>query len=130
MSQENVEVVLKAFEAWNTADMDALAALYDPDMVVQAPEAWPEPGPFVGRDVIIRQFKQVRETLDDQELILGDILDVGDRVLVTAAWRGIGRGPELAMEWTLLYTLRQGKVVRLEYFWDRAEALEAVGLSE
>ncbi|HEX6582353.1 MAG TPA: nuclear transport factor 2 family protein [Thermoleophilaceae bacterium] len=90
MSHQNVEVVRKAFEAWNADDMDALAAL------------------FVGRDAVMRWFEQLRETLDSDQLAPSGIIDVGDRVLVTAAWRGIGRGPELAMELTLLYTLRKG----------------------
>jgi ketosteroid isomerase-like protein len=130
MSQANVEVVRKAFEAWNAGDMDALAALYDPDMVVRGPEEWPEPGPFVGRDAIMRQYRQVRETFDSDELIPSDIIDFGDRVLVKAAWHGIGHGPTLAMEWTQLFTLRRGKIVLLEYFHDHDEALNAAELSD
>ena len=34
------------------------------------------------------------------------------------------------MEWTAAYTVRKGKIFLLEFFWDHAEALEAVGLSE
>ena len=45
-------------------------------------------------------------------------------------WRGVGQGPESNMEMTTVYTVREGKVVRLEYFWDHAAALKAVGLEE
>ncbi len=45
-------------------------------------------------------------------------------------WRGLGHGPELALEWTNMCTVRKGKVMTIEYFWDHADALEAVGLSE
>ena len=34
------------------------------------------------------------------------------------------------MELTTVFTVRKGKIVRMEFFWDHAEALEAVGLSE
>ena len=34
------------------------------------------------------------------------------------------------MELTVVYTVRKGKIVFMEFFWDHAEALEAVGLSE
>jgi hypothetical protein len=34
------------------------------------------------------------------------------------------------LEWTVVCTLRKGRIFLLEYFWDHAEALEAVGLSE
>jgi ketosteroid isomerase-like protein len=54
MSRENVEVVRAAIEAWNSGDAEALRGLYDPDIIVRAPTGWPEPGPFVGRDAIVR----------------------------------------------------------------------------
>ncbi len=45
-------------------------------------------------------------------------------------WRGAGHGPELNLEATGVYTVRKGKVLAIEHFWDHAEALEAVGRSE
>ena len=54
MSQENVEVVRAAFEAWNAGDMDAFREMYDPDAIVRMLEDWPEPGPFVGREAVMR----------------------------------------------------------------------------
>ena len=42
--------------------MDALRELYDPDVIVRMPEDWPEPGPFVGREAVMRQLEQLRET--------------------------------------------------------------------
>ena len=44
------------------------------------------------------------------------------------AWRR--PWPESNMEFTHVFTVRKGKIVVVEYFWDHAEALEAVGLSE
>ena len=54
MSQENVEIVRATFEAWNAGDMDAFRELQDPDVIARAPEGWPEPGPFVGRERLMR----------------------------------------------------------------------------
>ena len=64
MSQENVEVVRAIFEAWNAGDMDAFRGLFDPGIIMRMPEDFPEPGPFVGREAIMRQFEQMRETWD------------------------------------------------------------------
>src|SRR3954452_21442036 len=64
MSKENVEVVRAGFEAWNTKDMDALRELYDPGIIWRPPEGWPEPGPYAGRDAVMRQLEQLRETWD------------------------------------------------------------------
>jgi ketosteroid isomerase-like protein len=60
MSQENVEIVRAFFEAWNAGDMDALREMYDPDIIVRMLEDWPEPGPFVGPDAVMRQWQQAR----------------------------------------------------------------------
>ena len=64
MSQENVEIVRATIEAWNAGDMDALRELYHPDAIARPPEGWPEPGPFVGREAVMRAFGQLRETWD------------------------------------------------------------------
>jgi ketosteroid isomerase-like protein len=131
MSQENVEVVRAFNEAWNAGKMDALRALYDPDVIARAPEGWPEPGPFVGREAIMRQWEQMRETWDADVLEpISDFIDVGDRVAVRFIWRGAGHGPEANLEATAVHTVRKGKIFGQEYFWDHSEALETLGLSE
>jgi ketosteroid isomerase-like protein len=141
MSEENVEVVRKAFEAWNAGDMDALREFYDPDAIVRAVEGWPEPGPFVGREAVMRQLEQLREAWDtDAFELISDFIDVGDRVAVREIWHGAGYGPEMNLEITNvmtvsselfgLWTIRDGRVARVRYFYNRADALEAAGLSE
>jgi ketosteroid isomerase-like protein len=131
MSQENVEVVRASIEAWNAGDMDAYRDLYDPDAIMRAPDGWPEPGPFVGREAVMRQWEQLRDTWDaDASEPISDFSDVGDRVTVRFIWRGAGHGPESNIELTSITTVRKGRVVFIEFFWDHAEALEALGLSE
>jgi ketosteroid isomerase-like protein len=131
MSRENVEVVRAGFAAWNAGDMDALRKLYHPDVIMRAPEGWPEPGPFIGLEAVMREFDQLRKTWDtDASEPIGDFIDVGDRVAVRSIWRGVGQGPESNIEWTLVFTVRKCKIFGVEPFWDHAEALEAVGLSE
>ena len=131
MSEENVEIVRRGFEVWNTGDMDALRELYDPGIVWRPAEGWPEPGPYVGRDAVMRQLEQMREPWDtDNFELISDLIDVGDRVAVRFIWRGVGRGPESNIEGTGVYTVRKGKIFGIEFFWDHEEALETLGLSE
>jgi ketosteroid isomerase-like protein len=131
MSQENVEIAKAAFEAWNAGDMDAFRELLAPDVVMRLPEGWPEPGPYAGREAVMRQVEQQRETWDaDAFELITDFIGAADRVVVRFIWRGAGHGPELNLEATGVYTVRKGKVLAIEHFWDHAEALEAVGLSE
>jgi ketosteroid isomerase-like protein len=61
------------------------------------------------------------------------LLDLGDRVLILGRWRARGRARGVELEnqpasW--LYYIKDGKVVSMRTYTDRAEALEAVGLSE
>ena len=64
MSQENVDFLKAAIEAWNAGDMDAVRDSYHPDAMIGRLEGWPEPGPIVGREAVMRQWQQVRETFD------------------------------------------------------------------
>ena len=132
MSQENVEIVRGSFDVWNRGDMDAYGEqLMDTDVVVRPPARWPEPGPFVGRDAVVRFFKQVRDAWD-ADLIepISDFVDAGDRVVVRFAWSARGRGPAAVMEISAVLMMRDGKMLSIGFFWDHAEALEAVGLRE
>jgi ketosteroid isomerase-like protein len=131
MSQENVKVAQGVFDAWKAGDMEAVRDLYDLDVIVRPLEGWPEPGPWVGREAVMRQWKQLRKTWDaDVVEPVGDFIDAADRVVVRLAWRGIGQGPGMNMEMTTVYMVRKGRIVYQEFFWDHAEALETLGLSE
>ena len=131
MSQENVEIARAFFETWNAGDMDALRELHDPDVIVRTVKDWPEPGPYVGREAAMRFHEQLRDTWDANTGVpINDFIDAGDRVAVRYVWRGAGQGPDLNMELTLAFTMRKGRIFYLEFFWNHADALEAVGLSE
>ena len=129
MSEENVKIMRAAFEAWNAGHMDAVREAFDPEAIMRTPEGWPEPGPYVGRDAVMRQLEQNRQTWEtDTFELISDFMGVADRVVVRAIWRGVGHGPDPNMEFTHVYTLRKRRIVFVEYFWDHTEALDAVGL--
>ncbi len=131
MSRENVEVARAGINAWNAGDMDAFRELIDPEVILRTPEGWPEPGPYFGREAVIRQFEQNREAFDaDAFEPISDFIDAADRIVVRVIWRGAGRGPDSNMEFTIVLTVRKGRVFYQEFFWDHAEALETLGLSE
>jgi ketosteroid isomerase-like protein len=131
MSQENVEIVRANFEVWNDGDMDAWRELLAPDIIMRNPEGWPEPGPQIGREAVVRFVEQLRDTWHADALeVISDYADAADRVVVRFVWHGVGEGPDPNLELTGVYTVREGKIFGLEFFWDHAAALEAVGLSE
>jgi len=106
MSQENVDAVRAGFEAWNAGDMDALREYYDPGVILRTLDGWPEPGPYVGREAVMRWFEQLREAWEAEAIeLIGDFIDAGDRVAVRQIWRGAGVGPESNIEFTNLFML-------------------------
>ena len=131
MSQENVEVVRARNEAWNRGDMDAFRELQDPEVVVRPLPNWPEPGPFVGREAVMRFYRGMRDAWDaDRIEESSDYACAGDRVVVKYAYDVVGHGPDTQIEITAFYSIRNSKVRSAEFFWDHAEALEAAGVRE
>jgi ketosteroid isomerase-like protein len=131
MSQENVEIVEAGIDAWNAGDMDTWGSFLAPDVIWRPTPDWPEPGPYVGREAVLLQARQLRETSEGNTVEpVTDFLHTDDRVVVRFAWRGRGRGPELNIEMTCIHTIHDGKIKAFEYFWTHDEALDAVGLAE
>jgi ketosteroid isomerase-like protein len=92
MSAENVEVLRAFYTAWDAGDMDALRELHDPSVIMHHPSGWPEPGPEVGRDAVMRQFHRLRDAWDTESVDpIGDFIDAGDRALLRLAWHTTGR---------------------------------------
>jgi ketosteroid isomerase-like protein len=131
MSQENVTVVEASFDAFNTGDLDAWEKFLAPDVIWQPPDGWPEPGPYLGRDAVLRHVAQLREAWDrDTAEPVVDLIHTGDRVVARFISHGRGTGPEANMSLTCVYTVREGKIRVFEFLRDHGEALEAVGRSE
>jgi ketosteroid isomerase-like protein len=131
MSRENVDVIRAAYDAWNAGDTDALRDFHHPDVIARYGASWPEPGPFVGRDAVVRQIEELRQTWEASEAeVISDFIDAGDRVVAEFVWHGTGHGPAFEFEGAAVYTMRNGKIFEVEYLGTLAEALEAVGLSE
>jgi ketosteroid isomerase-like protein len=131
VSQENVEIVRSSLQAYNAGDMKAWSALLDPEVVWAAFEGWPEAEMLVGREACQRQWQRMRAPFDaDTVEPVADLIAVGDRVVVSAAWHATGQGPEVNMQITTVYTVREGKIIRMQNFWSRADALKAAGLEQ
>ncbi|MDQ2675873.1 MAG: nuclear transport factor 2 family protein [Actinomycetota bacterium] len=133
MSQENVEITRKIIEAFNERGFRSEGALsfFDESVIFEEPPEQPAPRVARGREEaaqIFGQFDEAWEThvSDPQEFIVVD----NERVLVLTIEHFRGRdGIELSQPCGNLFTLRDGKVVRMQSFWERGNALEAAGLA-
>jgi ketosteroid isomerase-like protein len=134
MSRENVDIIRGGWEAWLRGDLPALFQLYDPQIVWDTSHfhEWPEAA-YHGIDGVRRFLDEWLYVWDDYEIEVEDVLGAPDgRVVSLILHRGRGRnsGLSLELEMAQIATLRDGKIVRLDNYEDRAEALEAAGLSE
>jgi ketosteroid isomerase-like protein len=68
MSQENVETVRAAFEAWSRGDLDAWLAEADPEIAWYVLPDAPDPGPHRGRHAILERAALWREMLSACEV--------------------------------------------------------------
>ena len=129
MSQENVEIVRELWDAYSRGNIDRVIALSDPYVVLVTLEEGPLYGPDAVRANYARWMEAWRE---EPETTVEEVIGSGDHVIVIACFRGRGRGSGVRVAQRLyeVYTLRNGKVLRVDEFSDRDQALEAVGLLE
>ena len=132
MSQENVELARKAFEAWNRGDVDAFLQTFDPNVEVYLPEGGLNVGVRRGHEEIRRLMEGFLEVWDDLRMEPERFFEMGDQIVVFVHVRGTGKGSGVVVETrpAHLATVRAGKLVRLVIYPERAAALEAAGLSE
>ena len=128
MSEENVEIVREAWDAYSRGDYDRIAGFHDPHIVVVTLED----GAVYGNNAVLANYERWDEAWEGAETTLEEVIGHGDRVFVTARFHARGRASGVEVETRLyeVYTVRDGKVLRIDEFATRDEALEAAGLSE
>ncbi len=124
MSRENVEIVRRFL----SAGVDEALPDADPGIVWNPIEELPSQG----HDAVRASLAHWKAEWDDYRLMAEEFVDMGDRVVVTVrlGGRGRGSGVEIAARFYDVYTLRDGKIVRMDQFTERSEALEAAEPSE
>ncbi len=129
MSQQNVEVVRRAYEVFD-GDLDALLALLDPTIEWISPSDAIEPGPRHGHDGVRAAFAATESAWERPTHVAEDFVDTGDSVFVTVTFRAHGRGSGLEAEQPEfhIWTVRDGAIVRFQWFYQRGDALDAAGL--
>jgi ketosteroid isomerase-like protein len=86
-----------------------------------------------GHEGLRRWSRQYYDSWESLEDTVEELVDAGEHVVVIVTTRGQGRGSGVEVEWkdhAGVFTVRESKVVRVVWFPNREQALEAVGLSE
>src|SRR5256885_9541460 len=136
MSQENVEIVRAAFEAWNARPGEPDFAPFHPELVYHPRADEPDPSPHVGRDAFERLVLGFVESFAETRCEVLELIDAGDHVIastvlhVVLRGQGSASGAGVSDTYVFVYKLRDGLVVEGWEYRTKQEALEAMGLSE
>jgi ketosteroid isomerase-like protein len=133
MSRENVDIVRRGYEALAGGRIDF--ETLDPEIEWRGPREFPDLAePRYGHEGVRQYMAKLSEVFDEYRMVAEEFIDAGgDQVLVFSREGGSGRGSGAKVQThptAHLWTIRDGKAVRMQSYWERADALEAVGLSE
>jgi ketosteroid isomerase-like protein len=133
VADDNIELVRHALDLYNTGDVDAFVDLFTDDGEVETDPRFPERGTFSGRESVRRFIAGLHQGWQGGSAVtVKEMRRAGDSVLAEWEWHATGErsGLDVSSDWFALWTLRDGRIARLRFFYDRAEALEAAGLRE
>jgi ketosteroid isomerase-like protein len=133
MSQENIDTVRRAYEVWNESGPTAVTErFWADDAVYREGPGWPNAGVYRGRDAALERMRSLVDLLGPIEVRLDDLIEVEDgRVVACVRFVGEGAGEApYTQSFAVVQRLRDGLIVEADYYLDRVQALQAVGLSE
>jgi ketosteroid isomerase-like protein len=137
MSRENVELVRRVCEANDRGDLTAVFAAYDPEIEwhvlgLASAELGFDPV-YVGHDGVRTFWRLWLSAWETTSFEYDEFIDAGEHVVVVQTQRNRGRTSGIELEWNSyaqVWTMQDAKVVRVEFFPTRGEALEAVRLRD
>jgi ketosteroid isomerase-like protein len=133
MSEENVEIVRRSFEAIGHGDLERLFELYDADIeFLPLTGTRVETGGYRGHEGVRQYFAEAAEVWDEVRPVAAEITTTADEVVVFGHCSIRGKASQITTDppcaWVI--TVRDGKITRHRVFQTNDEALEAAGLSE
>jgi ketosteroid isomerase-like protein len=132
MSKENVEVVRRGYEHFG-ATRDFRQEIFDPDFVWDMSTfPWPEQQVYPGIEGAREFIADWLDAWEDWRIEVEQLLDAGDDVVAIVRQRGRSKATRLPvdMHFAQLWTLRDGKQLRMRMYADPDDALRAAGLRE
>jgi uncharacterized protein len=131
MSRQNVETVRRVYAAWNASgDGRGMFPFLSEEFEIVNPGYAIEPGTRRGLQGALTALEALEGAFADYSHEPWELIDAEDKVLALVTFRARGRqgGVEVEVYEQHVWTLKGGKVVRLEWFHDDREAREAAGL--
>jgi ketosteroid isomerase-like protein len=132
MSQENVEIVRKAYDAFARGDMPTVLGQLDPAVVSYTASPLPDPEEHRGHEGFLQWVENWTGAFDQFAMDAEEYTEVAENVVVRARQRATGASSGTPVEQTFwfLHVLRNGKISRIGIHATEDQALEAAGLRE
>jgi ketosteroid isomerase-like protein len=133
MSQQDVQLVWRAMQAWNREDIDELVPLTDPEVEFVSIFAGMEGRTYRGYDGLRRYFADMKDAWAEFHRDIEGMKDAGsNQVVVFFRLLGTARASGVPVDErvTTVFRLREGRLYRMVVYRDRDEALEAAGLRQ
>jgi ketosteroid isomerase-like protein len=132
MSQENVELVRRGYEAFNRQDFEAWLDFLDPQVEFQEMVLTPDAATYHGREAVRAWLQKGGEAFTGVEFLIERTIDGGDAVVaaVVVRGRGVGSGAEFSTRIAHASRWRNGRAVFIAAYPELSQAFEAVGLEE
>src|SRR5512144_2685547 len=131
MSHENADNIRRAYEVWHESGPAAVTDQFWAEDAVYREGPWPNAGVYRGRAAALERMQSLIELAGPIEVHLDDLIEVGDgRFVACTRMLGQGANAPYTQSFAVVHRLRDGLIVEADYYLDRAEALQAVGLSE
>jgi ketosteroid isomerase-like protein len=131
MSQQDVNLARRGYEALARGDMEAVLELIDPDVEVEVhtgrPDL-PETETLRGHDGFLENLRLLDEVFEDVVVTPEEFIEVGEELVVPIYTAGRGRASGIRVEnrVTHIWTIRAGKATRFQVFSTKEEALAAL----
>jgi ketosteroid isomerase-like protein len=132
MSQENVEIVRRAIDAFIHRDLDAAVRHNDSEVEVDFSRSMGlEAGIYRGQEDVRAFWSLFLDAFDRISVSVDEFIECGEHVVVPnrTCFRGRG-GIEVEAHSAYLVTFRNGRIIVWRLFQTRAEALKAAGLAD
>jgi ketosteroid isomerase-like protein len=138
VSETNVEIVRELLTAFQRRDHEHAFDFYDPDIEWDGTRMGGQPlvvaGVYLGHEGVRAYWRDWLSAWRDLEFEIQDVRDAGDEaVALIRNQRQWGRYSGIETEvapYGIVFTFRDGKVVRWRAFGDQQSALKAAGLEE
>jgi len=132
MSQENVEVVRRSFDAYTRGDVRNALVDFDPDVITRRVAPAPDPQTHHGHDGLLQVISDWTQDFDEFTATAEELIDAGDHVIMRVHQQAFGKhsGAPVEADFWFIYTVGNGKITGLDMYTGKRQAFEAARVRE